>query len=277
MEQRDSNGLTESEYLEALKKEASAFEHPYVTVDMLLIGTDEKFSTLKILLVKRKNHPFINKWAFPGGFMDINESAYKAACRELEEETGLKNVYMEQLYTFTNPGRDPRARVVDIAYLALLPTCPVKAGDDAGDAAWFSFKIENDELVLRNDERDITIAYNLKMERFKNGVITIENYDKPIPKTEEQLAFDHAEILVESMLRLRNKIEYTDLVFNLMPEKFTMTDLMKAYEIVLGKEQYRKNFRDKMKLKTVATGEKGISLSANGATPAELFRYKVID
>jgi len=153
----------------------------------------------------------------------------------------------------------------------------VKAGDDAGDAAWFSFKIENDELVLRNDERDITIAYNLKMERFKNGVITIENYDKPIPKTEEQLAFDHAEILVESMLRLRNKIEYTDLVFNLMPEKFTMTDLMKAYEIVLGKEQYRKNFRDKMKLKTVATGEKGISLSANGATPAELFRYKVID
>lgn len=272
MEERDAKGLTEKEFLENYRP--GDYERPSVTVDMLLIGTDERYSTLKILLIKRKNHPFINKWAFPGGFVEIDESAYKAACRELEEETGLKDVYMEQLYTFTDPHRDPRTRVIDIAYLALLPTCPVKAGDDAKDAAWFNFKIENDELVLRNDERDITISYKLTKRHFKNGVIAIENYDKPEPVTDDQLAFDHAQILVESMLRLRNKVEYTDLVFNLMPVKFTMTDLMKAYETILGKELYRKNFRDKMKNKTVPTGEKGISLSALGATPAELYTYK---
>lgn len=272
MVERDSKGLTEKEYLENYKP--GDYERPSVTVDMLLVGTDEKYSTLKILLIKRKNHPFINKWAFPGGFVGINESAYQAACRKLEEETGLKDVYMEQLYTFTDPNRDPRMRVIDIAYLALLPTCPAISDDDAKEAAWFNFKIENDELILRNEERNITISYTLTKRHFQNGVIAIENYDKPDPITAEQLAFDHAQILVESMLRLRNKIEYTDLVFNLMPPKFTMTDLMKAYEIILGKELYRKNFRDKMKAKTIPTGEKGISLSALGATPAELYCYK---
>lgn len=272
MEERDSNGLTEKEFLENYKP--GDYERPSVTVDMLLVGADEKYSTLKILLIKRKNHPFINKWAFPGGFVGINESAYKAACRELEEETGLTDVYMEQLYTFTDPTRDPRMRVIDIAYLALLPTCPTISGDDAKETAWFNFKIENDELILKSDEHNITMTYKLTKRHFKNGVIAIENYDKPEPISTEQLAFDHAQILVESMLRLRNKIEYTDLVFNLMPPKFTMTDLMKAYETILGKELYRKNFRDKMKTKTIATGEKGISLSALGATPAELYSYK---
>lgn len=272
MEERDANGLTEEEFLENYKP--GDYDRPSVTVDMLLVGTDEKYSTLKILLIKRKNHPFINKWAFPGGFVEINESAYQAACRELKEETGLTDVYMEQLYTFTNPNRDPRTRVIDIAYLTLLPTCPVHAGDDARDVAWFDFKIENDRLLLTNEERDIKISYKLTMKHFKNGVISIENYDKPEPESSEQLAFDHAEILVESMLRLRNKIEYTDLIFNLMPEKFTMADLMTAYELVLGKGQYRKNFRDKMKNKTEPTGEKGISFSKKGSTPAELYKYK---
>ena len=105
-------------------------------------------------------------------------------------------------------------------------------------------------------------------------MIDIVIYDRPVPKTEEQLAFDHAQILVESIMRLRNKVQYTDIAFNLMSEEFTMTDLMKVYEVILDKEMYRKNFRDKMKLKTVATGNTGYSKSTNGTTPSELYRYE---
>lgn len=269
---RDENGLTEEEYLKKYKP--GKYERPSVTVDMLLFGMDEHYDSLKLLLIRRKNHPFINKWAFPGGFVNIDESAYHAACRELEEETGLKDVYMEQLYTFTTPDRDPRMRVIDIAYLTLLQTCPVTSGDDAKDAAWFNVSLKNNELVLENAEKNVHIKYSLFKKSFKNGVIDIVNYDRPVPKTEEQLAFDHAQILVESIMRLRNKVQYTDIAFNLMSEEFTMTDLMKVYEVILDKEMYRKNFRDKMKLKTVATGNTGYSKSTNGTTPSELYRYE---
>lgn len=268
---RDKNGLTEEEYLKQYRP--GDYDRPSVTVDMLLFGMDEHYDSLKILMIKRKNHPFINKWAFPGGFVDIDESAYHAACRELEEETGLTDVYMEQLYTFTAPDRDPRMRVIDIAYITLLPTCPVNAGDDAKDAAWFTVMLKNDELILENAQRNIRIKYSLVKRSFKNGVIDIVNYDKPIPETKEQLAFDHAQILVESIMRLRNKVQYTDIAFNLMPEEFTMTDLMKVHEIILDKEMYRKNFRDKMKTKTIPTGNTGYSKSTNGTTPSELYRY----
>ena len=268
---RDKNGLTEEEYLKQYRP--GDYDRPSVTVDMLLFGMDEHYDSLKILMIKRKNHPFINKWAFPGGFVDIDESAYHAACRELEEETGLTDVYMEQLYTFTAPDRDPRMRVIDSAYITLLPTCPVNAGDDAKDAAWFTVMLKNDELILENPQRNIRIKYSLVKRSFKNGVIDIVNYDKPIPETKEQLAFDHAQILVESIMRLRNKVQYTDIAFNLMPEEFTMTDLMKVHEIILDKEMYRKNFRDKMKNKTIPTGNTGYSKSTNGTTPSELYRY----
>lgn len=268
---RDKNGLTEEEFLAQYKP--GDYERPSVTVDMLLFGMDENYSALKILLINRKNHPSINCWAFPGGFVEITESAYQAACRELAEETGLSDIYMEQLYTFTAPNRDPRMRIIDIAYLALLPTCPVKAGDDAKDAAWFSVAIKNDRLLLDNEEKGIHMEYELTMKAFKNGVIDVVNYDTPVPVTKERLAFDHAQILVEGILRLRNKVEYTDLAFNLMPEEFTLTDLMKVYELILDKGIYRKNFRDKMKGKTIATGNTGYSKSTNGLTPSELYRY----
>lgn len=268
----DINGLTEEEYLKQYRP--GNYERPSVTVDMLLFGMDENYDSLKILMIKRKNHPFINKWAFPGGFVDIDESAYHAACRELKEETGLTDVYMEQLYTFTAPDRDPRMRVIDIAYLTLLPTCPVNAGDDAKDATWFNVILKDNVLIVTNSERKIEIKYSLTKKSFKNGVIDIINYDTPVPLTSEQLAFDHAQILVESIMRLRNKVQYTDIAFNLMPEEFTMTDLMKVYEVILDKEMYRKNFRDKMKNKTFPTGNIGYSKSTNGTTPSELYRYK---
>ncbi len=268
---RDANGLTEEEFLKQYRP--GDYERPSVTVDMLLFGMDYDYSALKVLLIRRRNHPSINRWAFPGGFVEIDESAYMAATRELREETGLTDIYMEQLYTFTAPNRDPRMRVIDIAYLALLPTCPVKAADDAQDAAWFSVSIKNDRLFVDNEEKNIHMEYELTRKAFKNGVIEIVNYDTPKPVTKERLAFDHAQILVESILRLRNKVWYTDIAFNLMPEEFTMTDLMRVYELILDKEIYRKNFRDKMKSKTEPTGNTGYSRSTNGLTPSELYRY----
>ena len=119
MEKRNENGLTEKEFLEQYKP--GDYERPSVTVDMLVLGMSEKLDGLKVLLIQRKDHPFIDCWALPGGFVNMDESTYQAACRELEEETGLKNVYMEQLYTMSNPDRDPRMRVIDVSYIALIP------------------------------------------------------------------------------------------------------------------------------------------------------------
>ena len=133
MEKRNSRGQTEKEFLR--EYDPDRYPKPSVTVDLLVMGIDSGYDNLKILLIKRLDHPFIDSWALPGGFIHMDESAYQAAGRELEEETGLKGIYLEQIYTFTQPKRDPRMRVIDIAYLALIPVVPVRAGDDAKEAA----------------------------------------------------------------------------------------------------------------------------------------------
>ena len=168
----------------------------------------------------------------------MRESAYEAACRELQEETGLTNIYLEQIYTMSKPDRDPRMRVIDIAYAALLPfgyQANVKAGDDAKDALWFDFR-------FHNEEKNIHIKYQLETKTFKNGILTIEN---KIPVQDGNvLAFDHADIILEELVRLKNKVMYTDIAFNLVPQKFTLPDLQRVYEILSQKSLYKSNFRD---------------------------------
>ena len=110
--------------------------HPAVAADCVVFGYDG--NNIKVLLIQRGNYPYKSLWAFPGGFMNLNETAEQAACRELKEETGLKNVTVRQLYTFTDLERDPRERVISIAYYALVRISEVKAADDAKDARWFS-------------------------------------------------------------------------------------------------------------------------------------------
>ena len=129
--ERNGAGLTEAEFL--ANYNPGDYERPSVTVDMMVLRVKQDFSCLQILLIKRKDHPFINCFALPGGFINMRESAYEAACRELQEETGLTNIYLEQIYTMSKPDRDPRMRVIDIAYAALLPfgyQANVKAGDE---------------------------------------------------------------------------------------------------------------------------------------------------
>ena len=267
-QKKNEKGQTEKEFLRSYNLDK--YEKPSVTVDILVMGPDKNFENLKLLLIKRKNHPYIDCWALPGGFININESAYVAAGRELEEETGLTNVYLEQIYTFTQPGRDPRMRVIDIAYLALAPISDVNAGDDAKDAVWFNVSFEKDYLRVFNNDIGVSMEYSISEKVFRNGVIQYKNY-VPTCLSEEKLAFDHVEVLLEGLLSMREKVERTDIAFNLVPEEFTLPDLQRIFEILLGKDVYKTNFRDKIMEKVIETGEKGKSIT--GGKACQLYRY----
>lgn len=297
LELRNKDGLTEKEFLEKYKP--GDYERPSVTVDMLLFTVDNKEQNdyrklpekeLKLLLIKRKDHPYMGKWAIPGGFVDINEAVETAVYRELKEETNIDNVYMEQLYTFGDEPdnfkgrkkRDPRMRVISVSHMALVSKDGLKpvAGDDAEDVAWFSVRkqeVSCDDkervynLILQNKEKDITMGY-LVIDRFvKNGIITTtETSIEPLYWSEHQLAFDHYEMVNLAIDRLRNKIEYTPIVFNLMPSKFTLTSLQQVYETILDKPFTPANFRRKVgkyvkELDDVVLGA--------GHRPAKLFKY----
>jgi len=175
-----------------------------VTVDILAFAVQE--GGLEILLVKRKYDPFRSSWALPGGFLtEVDKTLDAAAERELFEETNVSNVYLEQLYSFGDQGRDPRGRVVTVSYLALLreEELEIKASSDASGVAWWPVK----ELP--------------------------------------SLAFDHADIIAYGLKRLKYKIEYTPAAFSLLPKKFTLRDLQVVYEAILGHEIDNRNFRKK--------------------------------
>ena len=180
------------------------YPRPALTVDCVIFGLDD--DDLKVLLIKRGNAPFLGKWAIPGGFVRPGEAVDDAARRELQEETGLKNVFLEQLYTFGAPDRDPREHVVSVAYYALtnLSEHDVRADTDADDAAWFSI------------------------------------HDVP------KLAFDHDTILKVAIARLRGKVRYQPIGFELLPRKFTLTQLQRMYELILETELDKRNFRKKI-------------------------------
>lgn len=206
------------------------YPRPSVTVDVIIFTLQEE--DLQALLIKRRNPPFEGMWAIPGGFVSIDESLEQAALRELEEETGVRDVYLEQLYTFGELGRDPRGRVITVAYFALVPANAIHphAGDDATETRWWSV------------------------------------YDLP------PLAFDHADILSYALQRLRYKLEYTAVGFELLPENFTLSELQSAYEIVLGEKLDKRNFRRKI-LNADVIEETGEQRTGEGR-PARLYRFR---
>lgn len=291
MELRNKDGLTEAEFL--AQYNPGDYERPSVTVDMAVFSMNKTLDSLKVLLIKRKDHPFIGKWALAGGFINPDESAHQAASRELKEETGLDNVYLEQCYVMTKPNRDPRMWVMSIDYLALIETTDVIAGDDAEEALWFDIIFTEDKLELYNMEHGIRIGYILEKKEFPNGVVKVTGYvpvpDKspirafiptenglvvgnPITFQNTTLAFDHAETILECLIRLREKIENSDIAFNLLPTEFTLPDLQRIYEVILGKELYAGNFRSSMlgKIKPVE-GKKGVSIV--GGKKSQLYSY----
>jgi 8-oxo-dGTP diphosphatase len=183
------------------------YPRPSLTVDCVVFGLEGlSDSDLKVLLIERAHEPFAGCWALPGGFVDMGEDLEAAARRELQEETGLEIAYMEQLYTFGTPERDPRGRVVSVAWFALVQTLrhPPRSGSDAAAAAWHP--------VL-----------------------------SPPP-----LAFDHQKILTMAHQRLRAKVRYAPIGFELLPEQFTLRQLQRLYEILLQKPLDKRNFRRKV-------------------------------
>lgn len=272
-ELRNEQGLTEKEFLQQYRP--GDYERPSVTVDILVFAVNETLDALKILLIRRKNHPYIQCWALPGGFVEMDESLEDAARRELEEETGLQDIYMEQLFTFGEPGRDPRSRVISTAYMALVreTSVIVQAGDDAADACWFTIRQNDSEMELVGDNGEI-LRYHIKqIPMFIGGVSMIQ--ESVYKKEDSGIAFDHEKVIQMGLSRLRNKAEYTNVLFGLMPEEFTLPELQKLYETVLGKTLYKANFRKKISRYLEPTGTKKVQEGTKRSP--ELYRFQDIN
>ena len=217
------------------------FEKLSVTTDILVVSvssekhdnyrkTDNK--KMSILLVKRNDYPYKDKWCLPGGFVRYDEDLDKAPIRILKNETNLDDIYLEQLYTFGNINRDPRMRVISTSYIALIDKN--RLTENLSEcASWFDIMLyeEKDNIVtmiLTNGS--VTIGFEIeKVLREK----TTDRYSFKIKKN-DLLAFDHANVILSGLERLKNKLEYTDIVFNMMPELFTLGELQQVYEIILG-------------------------------------------
>jgi ADP-ribose pyrophosphatase YjhB (NUDIX family) len=287
----NKHGLTEAQFLASY--DAGKYERPSVTVDMLIFTvTDEKNrnyrklpeKVLRLLMIKRGDHPYIGQWAIPGGFVKMDESLDEAALRELKEETNIDNIYMEQLYTWGDTARDPRTRVISASYMSLVDssTLDVKANDDADDAKWFtvSCKLKQEQktvtekgyilqqlfkLNLSNDEDNLSAI--LKIVKTVEGKLT--KIEREVVES-NGIAFDHAKIIEYAIDRLRRKIEYTDIAFNLMPEQFTLTELQQVYEVILDMELLKANFRRKTAEMVIETNE---YTKDAGHRPSKLFRF----
>ncbi|WP_342554496.1 NUDIX domain-containing protein [Paenibacillus sp. FSL R7-0652] len=282
--------ISEEEFLKTY--DAGEFERPSVTVDMLVFtirsGEQENYRKLAqpelgLLLIRRGGHPFLGQWALPGGFVSMQESLEEAARRELQTETGLDDIYLEQLYTWGDVDRDPRTRVISCSYMSLVDSSELQlqAGDDASEASWFRVEqrlIEEKRHIHergRVTERRLQLILTHETEQLSAVVETMDQVEGRVRSSSIRLldvqgiAFDHARIIHYALERLRSKIEYTDIAFNLMPEKFTLTALQKVYEIISGKKLLAAAFRRKMADWVLETGE---YTSSAGHRPSRLYR-----
>lgn len=207
------------------------YPRPALTVDIVIFSLRD--DRLQVLLIQRGEAPYKGMWALPGGFVRMDESLEEAALRELEEETGLEDAYLEQLFTYGEIDRDPRGRVVTVSYFALIPTdkkVRFEGGSDVNRASWF-----------------------------------------PIDMLPE-LAFDHAVMVGYALRRLRYKLEYSAVGFELLPDSFTLTELQETYEIILGEKLDKRNFRRRVLEAGVIETTPG--MRSGEGRPARLFRYK---
>ena len=257
--------------------DSSVFEKLSMTTDILIMsvsnedtGNYRKLSEKKfsILLVKRDNYPFKDKWCLPGGFVGIDETLDEAAKRVLKTETNLKDIYIEQLYTFSGIKRDPRMRVISTSYMALVDKNRLMDKLSA-NASWFNvFMLEDEKsynVTLDNGIEEIKFVVGKKL---RNK--TTDRYDFNIIKN-DKLAFDHPLVIVSGIERLKNKIEYTDIVFNMMPKYFTLGELQQVYEVILGKKLLDPAFRRIIANKVEKTDK---VQTGGGHRPSALFRYK---
>ena len=275
------------------------FDRPSVAADIAIFsilrdGEQKNFrklpkKSLKLLLIKRAGYPYKDCWALPGGFCRPDEDVYETAKRELYEETNVENAYLNLAGIFGDIGRDPRGWIVSNTFLALMDgeQCKLRAGTDAWEAKWFSVELEQTEkknesdeesvrieneyaLSLSNEELDITLcAKIMECKQFKDYHETVR-YE--IIESNE-LAFDHAKIILHALLSLRKQVRNDSVVvFDLMPEAFTLTQLQNAFELILQQKLLTANFRRKISDYVVETDQ---IIEGEGHRPAKLFKRNV--
>ncbi len=266
---------SEEEFLKAY--DPDAFEKLSMTTDILILSVSDEVQSnyrksnkkyMSVLLVKRDDYPFKDKWCLPGGFLDVKEDLEDCPKRILARETGLHDIYLEQLYTFGGLNRDPRMRIVSSSYMALVDKNRLneKLSDNA---SWFNIQYfeEEDNVLVILDNGTETLKFKIKKILREK---TTDRYKFEIEENND-IAFDHPLVIWSGIERLKNKINYTDVVFNMMPELFALGDLQQVYEVILNKKlldpAFRRIIADKVeKTEFVQTGA--------GHRPSALFRYK---
>jgi len=209
------------------------YEKPLLTVDVTVFTICD--NKLKVLLVQRKTEPYHNMWSIPGGFMNIGETLDEAANRRLLDRTGVKEIYLEQLSTFGEPRRDPRSRVITVAYIALVA----------------SHRLQLD--VYANEETRWFDVENLP-----------------------PLAFDHRIIVDVAINRLKERLETSQMAFELLPAKFTLTELQRIYEVILSKKLDKRNFRKKILATESVIELQGETKMEGFHRPAQLYAMNTV-
>lgn len=265
---------TEEEFLKNYNP--NAFDKLSMTVDILVISISDEATTnyrktnkkhMSILLVKRTDYPFKDKWCLPGGFLDINEDLEDCPKRVLARETNLTNIYLEQLYTFGSPNRDPRMRIVSTSYMALIDKNKLNI-NLTKNASWFNVSYEEKnnlvDITLDNGQEILTCTIKKTLKD-----LTTDRYQFTIVDN-KSLAFDHPLVILAGLERLKNKLEYTDIVFNMMPEYFTLGELQQVYEVILNKKLLDPAFRRIIANKVEKTPK---VKTGGGHRPSALFKY----
>lgn len=275
------------------------YERPSVAVDMSVFSIMENLGTenyrrlpqkeLKILMIKRASFPYKGCWALPGGFCRPGEDVCETAKRELKEETGIADAYLNLIGTFGNAGRDPRGWIISNAFMALIngERYRLRAGTDAWEAKWFSVNLKRKELKkevreasvhieneyviqLYNEEAEISLSAGLK--EYKEYI----NYHEKVHfevLDSEGIAFDHAKLILYSLLTLRSNVkDNMKLVFDLMPEQFTLTQLQNSLEVILDEKLLTANFRRKINDYVIETEQ---IVEGAGHRPAKLFKRNI--
>lgn len=274
-----------------MKKEDNYFR-PAVTVDSIIFtirdSESENYRKLpekkfQVLLVKRAGEPFKDKWSLPGTFVEESERFEEAVNRCLKEKANIKDIYLEQLYSWGDPLRDPRERVISTSYMGLVDSndIQIKAGKNVEDIDWFNIKLntlketnkekkdgyyKTEEIEILLENKNIILKSKVKVvKELVNGNLII--YTQIL---QSDLAFDHAKVLIYAIERLKNKVEYTTIAFNLMPEKFTLTKLQQVYEILLDKPLLKANFRRKIADMVIETEDYEENA---GHRPSKLYKF----
>lgn len=282
--------MTEQEFLQ--NYDITQYDRPSVTTDVVLFALDKTtndirhiaINGLQILLIKRASHPYKDKWALPGGFCKPNESIYQTAKRELKEETNVNNIALKLIGTYSDRFRDPRGWIISNAFMGMTPkeSCQLRADTDAWDAAWFT--IQNYQALVHEKVKEDVIIQNIRhmfqlasdTENIWVNVLEIKHIypthtEIKFRPMDKSLAFDHAQIICETYLSVRNTLKHDiRMLFNLFPETFTIGELQKAYEVIQGQkvQNFRRSIQNYVQ-KTDIVSEK------TGYRPAKLYARNI--